>query len=163
VNAISLRQPGPALIVAGAKRVVVRADEPPAGAVGRRIAIHASLDLRDLRLATSEPFAELLEAAVACDALPLVDGALPRGAVVATATLKRYGLITASSVRDLRARMPIEFAADTYRVGAFAWVLADVHRLLEPVACRGRLGVFTIADSVLAFSATAPVRERVAA
>ena len=59
--------------------------------------------------------------------------------------------------------MPIEFVADTYRVGAFAWVLADVHRLLEPVACRGRLGVFTIDHSVLALSATAPVREAVAA
>jgi hypothetical protein len=151
------------LIVAGAKRVIVRAGAPPAGAVGRRVAIHASLDLRDLRLATSEPFAELLEAAVACDVLPFVDGALPRGAVVATATLKRYGPVTAASVRELRARMPIEFAADTYRVGAFAWVLADVHRLLEPVACRGQLGVFTIDDSVLAFSATAPVREPVAA
>jgi hypothetical protein len=42
-------------------------------------------------------------------------------------------------------------------------VLADVHRLLEAVACRGQLGVFTIDDSVLAFSATAPVREPAAA
>ena len=163
MNAISLRQPGPALIVTGAKRVIVRADEPPAGAVGRRIAIHTSLDLRDLPLATGEPFAELLEAAVVCEALPLVDGALPRGAIVATATLKRCGAVTAASIRDLRERLPVEFAADTYKPGRYAWVLKDVHRLLDPVASRGRLGVFTIADGLLSFSATAPVREAIAA
>jgi len=59
--------------------------------------------------------------------------------------------------------MPVEFAADTYKPGRVAWVLDDVHRLLEPVACRGSLGVFTVDDSVLAFSATAPVTEPVAA
>lgn len=74
---------------------------------------------------------------------------LPRGAVVAFATVVRTTQITAESAGTLRANHPAEHAFGDYTPGRWAWVLEDVETPPEPIEAKGHQGIFDIPDQEL--------------
>jgi hypothetical protein len=71
---------------------------------------------------------------------------LPRGAVIATCEL-----VNVISVEGFRPE-PAERAFGDYGPGRFAWLLENVRAIVEPVECRGALGLWelsTLSDGEL--------------
>jgi hypothetical protein len=139
VKALPLWQPWATLVAVGAKRGETRSWAPPDSLVGQRIAIHACRTTRALELCVVWPFNRYI-----------VDWTtLPLGAVVATCVLEKYVQITSANSAALEDSKPEEFAFGDYTPGRFAWILRDVHRLLEPVPYRGSQGIFEIPDELV--------------
>lgn len=151
MKALPLWQPWATLVAAVEKRIETRGWQPPRSALGTRIAIHATkggLTQAELhRLLGAQPFAEVLRRALGLDPDASVVGmarALPRGAILATATLARCVPITPERAASLEARNPQEYAFGDYTPGRFAWVLTDVQPLGRPVPCKGSQGMFDL-------------------
>jgi hypothetical protein len=131
MKTLSLQQPWAALVVAGAKRYETRSWQ---SAHRGPLAIHASARFPpDARaLCRAEPFRTLLQQAGYLDW-----ASLPVGTVVGVVEL--VGCMTVVDVPDLDA---VERQLGDFGPGRWAWQLARPRRLLTPVPCRGRLGVF---------------------
>jgi hypothetical protein len=138
VKALSLWQPWASLIAVGGKRIETRHWPAPSWLVGQRIAIHAAKRESELWMCMRAPFALYL---------PDPD-LLPRGYVIATARLDRCPEMTPAAIEMLERNQPEEHAFGLYEPGRFAWVLQDVRRLVEPVAFRGRQGLFDVPDEI---------------
>lgn len=150
VRALSLTQPWATLIAIGAKRIETRSWSTSYRA---RIAIHASKTMPGYcrRFAYSEPAWTVLNIA----GITLGDNCetLPRGAIIATATLAdvvRTEDITAMSQGLLRHE--IEFGE--YARGRYGWILQDVVALAEPIPCKGALGLWAVPADIAARIAT---------
>lgn len=154
MKALTLTQPWATLIAIGAKRIETRSWRTD---YCGPIAIHAAKGLADFPneaamwdLALSEPFrAALTEGGYGNP------GRLPRGCVVAVAFLAGCRF-----VEGFRANQPHRFtdgytastaewwlteqeaAFGDYTPGRYAWLLADVRRLDEPIPARGALGLW---------------------
>lgn len=112
-----------------------------------RLAIHAPLRMgRDeIRIAMGEPFRSVL--ARHGYRLP---SRLPRGVVLATCDLVecvQIRTVTWTFEQELSAK---EVAFGDFRPGRFAWRLANVRMLPEPVAARGALGLWEFDHPLLA-------------
>lgn len=151
MKALSLTQPWASLVAHGHKRIETRSWNPyHRGA----IAIHAAkafpTDCREL--CGEEPFRSALWDAgcrmVQRRATGLTD--LPLGAIVAVATL----LDAVWCGRPLLGQpedwsdLPHERAFGRYSPGRYMLVLSNVRRLVEPVPCRGALGVWDVPEAV---------------
>lgn len=137
MKAISLWQPWASLIAVGAKTIETRSWCPPTAVVGQRVAIHAAKRKDELWLCQQPPF------------FRYVTGALPLGALVATAVLERCTRMTPELVLDMEIDRPDEFAFGDYEPGRWAWQLRDVQALASPVPWPGRQGFFDVPDDLV--------------
>lgn len=132
--ALSLWQPWATLVAIGAKRVETRDWSTD---FRGKLAVHATkTEAAYARaLVYESPFAEALAETfgVSIDA-----DELPRGAIVAVATLDRVRPITAAGARLLERENPTEFAFGNYSLEdgqRYAWVFSDATPLPAPVEC----------------------------
>jgi hypothetical protein len=140
MKALTVAQPWATLIAIGAKRIETRS-----WTIRHRgpLAIHAARAFPRIArdLARTSPFAEALAAGRA----PLL---LPRGVVIATCTLVDVLPCTTRNLVPATGSLIAAHAAEhdhefgDFTPGRFAWLLADVHPLPEPVPARGRLGLW---------------------
>lgn len=153
MRALSLRQPYATLIAIGAKSIETRSW--PTRYRGSLL-IHASarLDAAGRLECETEPFRSVLAAAGfepegTARARRPIDRSLPLGAIVACCEL-----VDCRPVIDLvgpRRREILtrhEEAFGDYAPGRWAWILANVCRLGEPVSCPGRLGIWVLPSDV---------------
>mgnify|MGYP001004326308 CR=1 FL=1 len=150
MKALTLTQPYATLVALGAKQIETRGQR-----LSHRgpLAIHAGLGpgyfgseaaLWDCCL--SPPFAHVLREA----GLPS-PARLPRGAIVAIVNVTGCRIIgrepngDATIMADDLSFIPIlgdELAFGDYSPGRYAWLLADVRALAEPIAARGMQGLW---------------------
>ncbi|MFG1270555.1 hypothetical protein V5F40_21635 [Xanthobacter sp. DSM 14520] len=146
LKALTVWQPWASLIVYRVKPYEFRARRPPAGMVGRRIAIHAGArpvqlaELRDLvdRLSGSEAWTTGLMPA-ALDFLKRAleaPGLLPLSAVLGTAVLGA-GVSAGELAPELRLTVN---DSDRLNHCNFGWPLSEVERFDVPVPARGAQG-----------------------
>jgi hypothetical protein len=156
VKAITLTQPWATLVAIGAKRFETRSWRP--WHMGP-LAIHAAkgFPVESQALCFTEPFLSVLTGAGVFGEVQLGSdpeatatlnpgclGALPRGTVIATAALAWWGSTRSIVLPDLLDQFggPHEREFGNYGPGRWAWRLADVRRLGEPVPARGALGLW---------------------
>lgn len=169
MRALSLTQPWAQLVALGAKRIETRSW--PTDYRGP-LAIHAAKKMpREARhLFYCAPFAQTF--ADARDRHELPDGVfecdyetgwqgfaerLPRGAIVAVCDLVEC-LTRFDALRRLAARAAsgdeaaafLEPAFGNYDPGRFAFLLANVRALPDPVPCRGALGLWNVPAEIAA-------------
>jgi activating signal cointegrator 1 len=150
MKALTLTQPWATLVALGAKGIETRS-----WATSHRgpVAIHAAKGLADLggergltALCEREPFRSVLEEAGITSPKEL-----PRGAVVAMAELvdcrptqiDRHGLALYQQPDGIWMNVSEqERAFGDYRPGRYAWLLADVQLLPEPIPAKGALGLW---------------------
>lgn len=165
---LTLTQPWAILVALGAKKIETRSWRT---SYRGPLAIHAAQGLgpvggrRGLRaLVGSEPFyTALVDTVQHTPQKSLIDAivdSLPLGAIVATCRLidcvstdttflgwKRWQYPgTEHSIRWEMTEQ--ERAFGDYSVGRYAWLLADVQALPEPIPCKGALGLWEYDDKV---------------
>lgn len=153
--ALSFLQPWLWAILEGHKPVENRRWKPHAKMIGQRFALHASagLDPEGARF-----IADRLKK------VP-VDGQVPRSAILGTARL--VGAIEigerlnhqrwlAPEFQALRFAGPLTRAqvdavrTNRWTFGPWAWLLADVVKLPEPISCKGALGFWKVPTDIAA-------------
>lgn len=151
---LSLTQPWATLIAVGAKKIETRSW----GTSYRGpLAIHAAKNLNPVEgmrglveLCNEAPFHEVLVKAGVMTGGSLTGG-LPLGAIVAVCTvaeccaISKQGLWAPDRPHSLPGEPERSFG--NYAPGRFAWLLADVKPLREPLPYRGAQGLRTLADS----------------
>jgi hypothetical protein len=147
MKTLTLTQPWATLVAIGAKCIETRGwSTPYRGA----LAIHAAKGLADMseaeleRLCLSEPFKSALIKGAAVEGSGERLVVLPRGKVVAicnlVACVPTWKLTEGWLYEDLFTEQ--ERAFGNYEPGRYAWILSDVHALLEPIPARGALGLW---------------------
>ncbi len=131
MKTLSLQQPWATLVILGAKRYETRGWQTRHRG---SLAIHASSRFEPAAraLCRAEPFRTLLQQAGHLDCTTL-----PTGVVLGVVQL-----LACYNVEALRALDAVEQALGDFRAGRWAWELAQPYRLLAPISCRGRLGIF---------------------
>lgn len=130
-RALTIRQPWAALIATGHKRYETRSYQPRIVAPGDRFAIHAGA-------ATVDVAAMHLQQLVVAARLPL---AQHFGAIIATARLVAVHPTTGTGSPTIGR---LERYAGDWSRGRWAWELADVEQLDQPIPCPGKLGLWRI-------------------
>lgn len=151
MKALTLTQPWASLIAIGAKLVETRAWSTQ---YRGPIAIHAAKfwQVVDRETCWDPLFRAALEPTGLVDYAPytdLDDGdierfALPLGGIVATAEL--LNVCRTEHIADQLTER--ERAFGDYYPGRFAWSLAVIRKLPEPIPCRGSLGLWDVPDDV---------------
>jgi hypothetical protein len=159
VKALTLTQPWATLVAIGAKTIETRSWPT---AYRGSLAIHAAKGLSSIggeaglfNLCCQEPFrTALYGAGVRFQAHPksAIVG-LPRGAIVATCEIA-YCLPTEEMRDDIRVGALVHLGVDElafgdYSNGRYAWRLARVQPLDEPIPCRGALGLWDAPSDLL--------------
>jgi activating signal cointegrator 1 len=131
MKCLSLWNPWALFVARGLKRNETRGWRTP---YRGEMAIHAAKTTEEiysyrLKLAEAGVIASLDDP----DDFPKEDADWPLGKIIAVATLK--DVVPAHTVRAGLSRM--ERAFGNYEGKRFAWILADIRALREPVACRG--------------------------
>lgn len=155
MKAITLTQPWATLVAIGAKRIETRGWST---SYRGPLAIHAAKGIASvggaeglMRLCRSEPFRSTLLAAHY-----LGTPALPRGAIVATCELVAVlrtentpiGARGETVIIDSSAEYRVitmtdhEIAFGDYSPGRYAWILADIRALPEPIPAKGALSLW---------------------
>lgn len=157
MKAITLWQPWASLVAIGAKQIETRSWATPYRGT---LAIHAALKFPDeaKALVATQPFLSSLEKIT-----PNSEGFrdLPRGVIVAVCEL-----VQCLSIPTMRGRYPFnhpkldtiallppdspEYDFGDYTPGRFAWMLAQVRVLHEPIPCRGYQQLWDVPADVLA-------------
>jgi hypothetical protein len=105
------------------------------------IAIHASKKFPDddMDLCSDRPFKEALQAA--CYYGP---ADLPTGSIVGTAVLRgcRFTQDIAHQISQQ------ELAFGNFEPGRFGWFLHDARLIIDPIRCKGALGLWTVPEDV---------------
>lgn len=161
MKALTLTQPWATLVAIGAKRIETRSWSTW---YSGRIAIHAAIGLtpvhgkRGLReLVASEPFfsalADIAQHSLSKSAVDTIVDALPLGAIVATAELVdikhaetlwpegKWWRLKGDEMQEWHLDNQ-ERAFGDYGTGRYAWLLADVRPLAEPIPAKGALGLW---------------------
>ena len=139
MKALSLWQPWASLIAADVKRFETRHWNTH---YRGPLAIHAAKRLESVGI--PDELRTICERAFGAD----WSDTLPRGAIVATAELAGVW----PTARAMRCDMIgfTEFVCGNYAPGRFVWQLDDVRAIAPPVPYRGRQGLFSVPDGVLA-------------
>jgi hypothetical protein len=156
MKVLQLHQPYASLIAVEVKRIETRSWSAGPSLLGQRVAIHACKTDGEMWRVKLEPFTRRLRDARTAGKLMLVDGDLPRGAILATAVVRDCTPITPETAARLAVEDPDEHAFGGYDVTAgarYAWTIGDVIRLPAPVPFRGRQGVPDIDPTVLGLPA----------
>lgn len=132
MKAISLWQPYASLIAARVKRHETRHWPPPRWLIGQRIAIHAA---KRLETDLGEDLEALLVETFGDDWTAL---RLPRGAIVATATLANC-YPTETRLKDAGHE---DIISGDWSPGRFAWRLTAIRPVDPPMLCRGAQGLW---------------------
>jgi activating signal cointegrator 1 len=148
MNLMTITQPWASLIAVGAKRIETRDWRTW---YRGELAIHAAKGLDGIfKGAKTEHLVEQCAAPPFAEVLAehgLTAGSLPRGAVVAIATLARCTEMQPASIDKLARTNPREHAFGWYRTGRFAWVLEDVRLLRAPYQLRGQQYLWPVPDA----------------
>lgn len=168
LKALTLTQPWATLVALGQKRIETRSWSTPYRGL---IAIHAAKGFPRWAMETCDepPFYEVLTKhgilwpAGDPTLTPYASeryAAFPLGAIVAIARLVDV-VSTGNTRHDSRRGCPAfhisqgswglnqqEHAFGDFTPGRFAWLLANVIRLAEPIPCNGALGVWTVPDDI---------------
>jgi hypothetical protein len=120
MKALTIKQPWLYAITDLTKRIENRSWKPPQWIIGKRIALHASK-------ADDKGGANSIYQALGI----LVPKTLPRGCIVATATITGY----------------VEESDDIWFSGSIGWTLTDIIKLDEPIFCKGQLGLWNYENS----------------
>lgn len=155
MKAITLTQPWATLVAIGAKRIETRSW---ATSYRGPLAIHAAKGLGPVggkhglwELVWHPPFRDVLAAHAESRHMDDILASLPRGAIVAVCELVGCESTDIASKRDglMYARTgeqwpfsALERAFGDYAPGRYAWLLADVRPLPEPIPARGQLGLW---------------------
>jgi hypothetical protein len=159
--ALSFLQPWLWAILEGYKPIENRTWKPWPKAVGRRLALHASLgwDARGAEFVDEV----LVQRVPPVEALP--KAGIVRGGIVGTARVvgalqvdahERLGYRPLLTVRGsvgppgFREEREKEILASPWSFGPWCWFLADVRKLREPVEARGTLGLWDVPPDVAA-------------
>lgn len=157
MKALSLTQPWATLVAIGAKKIETRSWST---AYRGTLAIHAAKSFprsaRDM-LALQEPFRSAFLAGGYRIGPLRNPNWIPLGCIVATCSLLGcYRIPDDERLFDLGPNRTPEFARlpprepelsfGDYSPGRFAWILADVQRLDEPIPARGALGLWEWSD-----------------
>jgi hypothetical protein len=159
IRALSLRQPHASLVALGEKRIETRSFQRKyLGPIA--IASSASWKPAAKRRAFEDP--DFIAAwRRHRDIVESVED-LPLGMIVAVARIVAYLpselIVAMDRKRKSRSRLALEgvtcgkseMVFGDYRRGRFGWMLADVHRLVAPVPCKGALGIWKIAPATRA-------------
>lgn len=145
MKAISLWQPWASLIAVGAKRYETRGWQPPASLQGKQLAICAAKTKEGWQYVGTHVHPWCLLPGI-LSARGMTEDSLPYGAVVAVVTLVESILLP-----PLESEEPgdAERACGDWTDGRWAWSLADVIQLRNPVPIMGRQGVFDVPPDVL--------------
>lgn len=133
MKAITVWQPWAGALTAGIKK-----NETRSWAVKYRgpIAIHAAMrEVFDGLALIPVPIAIKTKEALRCEWADM-----PRGAIIATGELVDCIKITPEFVATLS---PDELALGDYTLGRYAWKLANVKRLPEPIPAKGKQGLWS--------------------
>lgn len=128
MRAISLTEPYASLIAVGAKRIETRSWM---SRYRGPLAIHAAKSVDEASVEVFAGFASMEKYRIDWDNLP-------SGAIVAVVELLDCERIT----RENAPPIP-ELVFGDYDPGRWAWKLGEPRRLVEPVPCRGALGLWT--------------------
>lgn len=157
MKALTITQPWATLVAIGAKRIETRSW---ATSYRGALAIHAGAGLGPVGgrtglhdLAFSDPDGYFYQALKRANVFCIDD--LPRGAIVATCELidcvpsekvmAVFGAYAPEDVARGRVFWPLtdqELAFGDYSPGRYAWLLADVRPLAEPIPAKGALGLW---------------------
>lgn len=144
MKALTLHAPWAWAIAYARKRVENRTWKPPQWIVGQRIAIHAGRSLGDAE--SQEICRDMIEEAGIAPPL-----AWPRSLIVCTAVVA--GFVNDEGLSSGAHELSAENAA--WYCGPVGWLLRDV-QLVEPVVCKGTLGLWDLSPSIAA-SISAPL------
>ncbi len=143
LRALTVKDPWATLIAIGAKQIETRSYRTRHRGP---IAIHSSkaLSREDQELCTHEPICGALERAGIRSSADM-----PRGTVVAVAEI--IGCDQVPHAPDWETCVPDEpeRSFGFYSPGRWMWRLQGVHKLPEPVECRGMLGLWQLPPEVL--------------
>ena len=136
IPALTLHQPWATLIALGIKTIETRSWPPPRAIIGRRLAIHAGRAI--------DPNPAAVVAALRAHYGQGWPGAIPKGAVVACATVKAARQVAGADARRPRyvrtkegPVLPVDPYGD-FSVGRWLWLLDDVAPLEPPAPASGR-------------------------
>lgn len=133
MKALSIKQPWLWAITDLDKQVENRTWKPFSSNIGQRICLHASkADDRSGVPAIRQ-----------ISGVDVPDG-LPRGAIVAIATLA--GWISETGISPAYDHLK----SDKWFFGPIGWVLEDIQKLDNPIPCRGALGLWDIPQGIMA-------------
>lgn len=139
-KAITLHQPYATFVADGLKAIETRGW---ATSYRGPLLIHAGKRTKDREQevldAYDDPYAD--EALVDLDALPW-------SAIIAVAELSDCTRMTAAFCEQMRLEDWNEWAMGFYAPGRYAWHLANVRTLPEPIPCRGQQGLWTPDEDV---------------
>jgi hypothetical protein len=148
MRAITLHQPFASEIARGTKRIETR---PWSTKHRGPIAIHAGVSTKALTGVAGLPLGVVVCTAMLVDVLPMVARFDGHESIVVHDDGSIEHVIPASDahvpplVHDVSDQQPLGI----FEPGRFAWLLADVYPLDEPVPARGHLGLWTIDDALL--------------
>lgn len=151
MKVLTLTQPWAQLVAIGAKRIETRSWSTR---YRGPLAIHAAKGLGPLggdgpsrlaHLCFVEPFkSALIQAYGEQASAEKLRDMLPRGAIIAVCELIAIYRITDQGVEGFRPQPPPnEIAFGNYSPGRYAWLLANVRALPEPVPATGQQGLWT--------------------
>ena len=153
MRALTLTQPWASLVAIGAKQIETRSWSTR---YRGPLAIHAGAGLGPVggnqglnALVANEPFWSILSAA-GCTFGRRTPTGLPMGAIVATCDL--IGCVSTELYDSVHYRdeawqvppgnMSYEYSFGDYSPGRYAWLLANIKALPEPIPCKGALGLW---------------------
>jgi hypothetical protein len=149
MRAFSLTQPWASLVVFHEKKWETRSFRLPRHLYGVEIALHASKGFpRYARELVNDSFT--FEAALRRHGITK-PGDLPLGVILGTITFDKCeptSLLATRASRDWYGLPAQEYDFGNYDEGRYAWRVARVRRLVEPVPCKGSLGFWTVPEAV---------------
>jgi hypothetical protein len=139
MKALSLTQPWATLIAIGAKRVETRSWSTNYRGV---VAIHASKGFPKWahEYITANHFWDRLQPTEHTEPKDF-----PCGAIIAIATLTTVGTTTAAVNAGLS---PEQIAFGDFSAGRFAWFFNNIIKLIEPIPCKGALGLWEVPQGI---------------
>ena len=139
MRAVSLTQPWATLVAIGAKKLETRSWSTH---YRGPLLIHAAKGFpgRARAACYTDPFAAVLERAGYTHA-----SSLPTGALIGIVTL--VGCV--STTKALEGIDATEHAFGDYGPGRFAWQLTEAVQLVQPIPCKGALGLWKVPDEIV--------------
>lgn len=145
MKCLTLTQPYATLIATGAKTIETRSWQAPRSAIGQPLAIHAAKGMPFDEAWFAMYQIDVIREALSSAGYRCLDD-LERGAVVATCRL--VDCVPTAGIEQTPAvdwLSDAELAMGDLSDGRYAWLLADVRRLTDPIPARGGLGLWEVA------------------
>ena len=139
MKALSIKQPWLWAITNLDKRIENRSWKPPDWIIGKRIALHASKQYDSVGR---------MEVKRIGGVIPLAKYEIPLGCIVATA--KVVGWLNEDGFGDVPTPCYGHMIDDKWFFGPTGWILENVKMLVEPIPCKGALGLWDVPSEITA-------------